>query len=137
MNPSPYQNYGAPGGMPGMPGMPPMPGMPGAPPGGPPANEPSTRDRINRAKTIARRAAQHWIVSTLILLVGGVCQAADPANPIVAENAREGALDWQLTRVRVDGDGFRSPWIEGYCSRQSERGSRWRRLFAQDPRRPG
>ena len=38
---------------------------------------------------------------------------------LAAENAREGALDWQLTRVRVDGDGFRSPWIEGYCSRQS------------------
>jgi hypothetical protein len=38
---------------------------------------------------------------------------------IARENAREGALDWQLTRVRVDQDGFRSPWIEGYCSRQS------------------
>ncbi len=40
-------------------------------------------------------------------------------GPLAAENAKEGALDWQLTRVRVDGDGFRSPWIEGYCSRQS------------------
>jgi hypothetical protein len=43
--------------------------------------------------------------------------AAD--SPIVRENQRPGATDWQLTRVRVDGDGFRSPWIEGYCSRQS------------------
>ena len=41
------------------------------------------------------------------------------ANPIVEENKKPGALDWQLTRVRVDGEGFRSPWIEGYCSRQS------------------
>ncbi len=66
-------------------------------------------------------------VAVLIMLVGvgagigigGVCQAAEQANPIVAENQHEGALDWQLTRVRVDGSGFRSPWIEGYCSRQS------------------
>ena len=40
---------------------------------------------------------------------------------IVRENARAGARDWQLTRVRVDKEGFRSPWIEGYCSRQSVR----------------
>jgi hypothetical protein len=40
-------------------------------------------------------------------------------NPVSAENKQPGALDWQLTRVRVDGAGFRSPWIEGYCSRQS------------------
>jgi hypothetical protein len=35
------------------------------------------------------------------------------------ENLKAGATDWQLTRVRPDKDGFRSPWIEGYCSRQS------------------
>ncbi|MEY4939049.1 MAG: hypothetical protein RIQ93_784, partial [Verrucomicrobiota bacterium] len=40
---------------------------------------------------------------------------------IAAENAREGSRDWQLTRVRVDRDGFRSTWIEGYCSKQSVR----------------
>lgn len=58
--------------------------------------------------------------------VTGVAAAADtdpvPAqreNPVVAENKLPGALDWQLTRVRVDGAGFRSPWIEGYCSHQS------------------
>jgi hypothetical protein len=45
--------------------------------------------------------------------------AAPPPNPVQIENARSGARDWQLTRVRVDGEGFRSPWIEGYCSRQS------------------
>ena len=42
------------------------------------------------------------------------------ANPVVRENRRPGALDWQLTRVRLDRrGGYRSPWIEGYCSRQS------------------
>ena len=44
----------------------------------------------------------------------------DQHNPIQVENAREGARDWQLTRVRLDSTkGFRSPMIEGYCSRQS------------------
>jgi len=40
-------------------------------------------------------------------------------NVIEKENQREGARDWQLTRVRLDGSQFRSPWIEGYCSKQS------------------
>lgn len=38
---------------------------------------------------------------------------------IVAENKKPGTRDWQLTRIRADKDGFRSPWIEGYCSKQS------------------
>jgi len=42
------------------------------------------------------------------------------ANPIQEENRQPGEADWQLTRVRLDNrDGFRSPWIEGYCSKQS------------------
>jgi hypothetical protein len=45
--------------------------------------------------------------------------AAAAPDLIRDENAKPGARDWQLTRVRVDKDGFRSPWIEGYCSRQS------------------
>lgn len=60
------------------------------------------------------------ICSVLLAAVGAdVGHASGRSNPIVAENQREGSLDWQLTRVRVDGDGFRSPWIEGYCSKQS------------------
>ncbi|MBC8871976.1 MAG: hypothetical protein H8E44_21305 [Planctomycetes bacterium] len=44
----------------------------------------------------------------------------DSSSLIVRENQKEGATDWQLTRVRLDrGGGFRSPWIEGYCSKQS------------------
>ena len=35
------------------------------------------------------------------------------------ENAKPGSTDWQLTRVRLDASRFRSPWIEGYCSKQS------------------
>src|SRR5262249_3260752 len=39
--------------------------------------------------------------------------------PIPEANTRLGAVDWQLTRVRPDYQGFRTPWIEGYCSKQS------------------
>jgi hypothetical protein len=39
---------------------------------------------------------------------------------IAQENALPGSTDWQLTRVRLDSStGFRSPPIEGWCSRQS------------------
>jgi len=42
------------------------------------------------------------------------------AGGIKEENAQPGAADWQLTKVRLDrAGGCRSPWIEGYCSRQS------------------
>jgi len=41
-------------------------------------------------------------------------------NPVVAENKREGTLDWQLTYTRVDPKApFRSRMIEGYVSKQS------------------
>ena len=68
-----------------------------------------------------RRAS--WIAPLLALACSPFAQADEPrADPtlISRENAREGARDWQLTRVRVDGiDGFRSPWIEGYASKQA------------------
>lgn len=41
-------------------------------------------------------------------------------NPVVRENAEEGAKDWQLTRVRLDQrGGYRASDIEGFCSAQS------------------
>lgn len=64
-----------------------------------------------------------WIKIALLLVVASPARAADPKRDptlIRRENARAGATDWQLTRVRLDGlGGFRSPWIEGYCSKQS------------------
>jgi len=43
-------------------------------------------------------------------------------NLIQQENAKPGALDWQLTRMRLDkSEGIRSSFIEGFCSRQSVR----------------
>jgi hypothetical protein len=45
---------------------------------------------------------------------------------IAQENAREGALDWQLTRVKLDkSGGFRAPAVEGYCSKQSVEVGGW------------
>jgi hypothetical protein len=41
------------------------------------------------------------------------------ATLVATENRKSGSTDWQLTRIPADRDGFRSPWIEGYCSRQS------------------
>ncbi len=59
------------------------------------------------------------------------------SNPIVAENKRPGSTDWQLTRVRVDKDGFRSPWIEGYCNRQSVKAGETLEIkVSTDPPRP-
>ena len=58
-------------------------------------------------------------------------------GPIPAENEHPGARDWQLTRVRVDQGGFRSPWIEGYCSRQSvSAGESIDILVSTDPPQP-
>src|SRR5690606_12338595 len=49
---------------------------------------------------------------------GGIADAS--SRVIRDENAKQGADDWQLTRVRLDkSDGMRSPAIEGYCSKQS------------------
>ncbi|MEQ8789957.1 MAG: hypothetical protein RIC55_26920 [Pirellulaceae bacterium] len=56
-------------------------------------------------------------------------------SPVEAENRREGARDWQLTRVRLDSrTGFRAPNIEGYCSRQSvEAGDKLDIMVSTDP----
>jgi hypothetical protein len=63
--------------------------------------------------------------------------AADrTANPVQEENLKPGATDWQLTRVRADRAGFRSPWIEGYCSKQSvQAGETIEILVSTDPPR--
>ncbi|MCB1233495.1 MAG: hypothetical protein KDM91_00305 [Verrucomicrobiae bacterium] len=46
--------------------------------------------------------------------------AAAQPSLIKTENAKAGATDWQLTRVRLNEQrGFRAPDIEGYASKQS------------------
>ncbi len=62
--------------------------------------------------------------SAALVLGEGIRDAAVAAEPdrslIRRENEKTGTLDWQLTYVRYDTPtGYRCPWIEGYCSRQS------------------
>lgn len=55
-------------------------------------------------------------------------------NPIAKENSQNGATDWQLTRVRLDDGGIRSPLIEGYCSHQSvQAGDELRVMVSTNP----
>src|SRR5690606_7946439 len=42
-------------------------------------------------------------------------------NIIIEENTRKGSQNWQLTRVRPDKSHQRTPWVEGYCNKQSIR----------------
>ncbi|MFM7835815.1 MAG: N,N-dimethylformamidase beta subunit family domain-containing protein, partial [Planctomycetaceae bacterium] len=59
---------------------------------------------------------------TVVLFVGclGLCSdSANGQNRIQRENALPGAIDWQLTRVKIVGSGCRSVPVEAYCSRQS------------------
>lgn len=72
---------------------------------------------------------RRFLKSSIGLPLLGAAGAATPSstdaaearpNLIREENARPGATDWQLTRVRLDERaGFRASDIEGYCSRQS------------------
>jgi len=61
------------------------------------------------------------IACFVFLSIGQITRGVEPSrrNVIRDENAKSGSLDWQLTRVRTDQNNIRSPWIEGYCSKQS------------------
>jgi hypothetical protein len=56
--------------------------------------------------------------SVVLFLISLTAVLAD-SEVIRDENRKEGSRDWQLTRVRADASEFRSPWVEGYCSKQS------------------
>jgi len=78
-------------------------------------------DNINRRDALKQASVLGVGMS---LLPGGINPPASmqKSNLIIEENQKEGSDDWQLTRVRPNGkDGFRSPLIEGYCSKQSVR----------------
>lgn len=76
--------------------------------------------RVPRRAFLKGTVASTMLGSAPLLAQTAYAQVSSSSAGLVQqENALEGADDWQLTRVRVDGDGFRSPWIEGYCSQQS------------------
>lgn len=63
-----------------------------------------------------------FLKASAVALAAGRGAQAEPRRQlnedwIKMENEREGASDWQLTRVRPE--GYNNPNIEGYCSRQS------------------
>ncbi len=61
-----------------------------------------------------------WLAAAGGTRIASAGEALRDATLVQRENAKPGATDWQLTRVRLDKiDGFRCPWIEGYCSQQS------------------
>ena len=83
-----------------------------------------------------RLAACLRLCAVIPLFLGLPLTAAEP-NRIQKENALPGSNDWQLTRVRVDAAGFRSPAIEGYCSRQSAKAGDQVEVFVSaNPARP-
>src|SRR3954452_13086982 len=72
--------------------------------------------------------------------LGSLTFAAEPRDRqrIKAENDREGTTDWQLTYTRVDPKTkYRSPLIEGYCSKTSVRpGEKIDVFVSTDPATP-
>src|SRR5436190_23778768 len=86
-------------------------------------NNPS---RIRRRQFV-KTAAAATVGSALAATQASAKEGAGRQPALIREeNAKEGARDWQLTRVRVQAakgglpnEAYRSPWIEGYCSKQS------------------
>ncbi len=90
----------------------------------------------------ASRTAQRAVLIFLLAAIGPAREAAGEAERdatlIRRENAREGAdrLATDPRPARRLG-GFRSPWIEGYCSRQSVKaGESIDLMVSTDPPRP-
>ena len=63
--------------------------------------------RYSLIKSIVR-----CLLTVAVLTVGSLSTFAE--NLIQKENQLPGSIDWQLTRVKVDGAGCRSWTIEGY-----------------------
>src|SRR3954469_8232902 len=81
---------------------------------------------IRRRQFIATSASAALSAALAPEAAAAASTAARSPKLIENENRREGARDWQLTRVRVDPvkgltqrEAYRSSAIEGYCSRQS------------------
>lgn len=84
-------------------------------------------------------AGRLWLAALALIFLSGLASGqvrVANTNPVRAEN-RQGGADWQLTRVRADSSGFRSPWVEGYCSKQSvEAGEPIEIFVSAKPARP-
>jgi len=76
------------------------------------------RQQITRREAI-KIGAGTGISLTFGSLPAGAHDRQVKNNKIILENQKEGTTDWQLTRVRPDEELHRTPFIEGYCSKQS------------------
>lgn len=99
-----------------------------------------TMDRRDWIKHVAAGSVAA-MASNLTSGNGAEATAASPVprgELIRRENEQPGSTDWQLTRVRLDKNlGFRSPFIEGYCSRQSVKANETIDIMVScDPVRP-
>src|SRR5437868_6473091 len=57
-------------------------------------------------------------------------QVGSKAGIVRSENQRLGTREWLLTKTRIEpATKYRSPWIEGYCSRTSVRAGESLSLF--------
>jgi hypothetical protein len=92
------------------------------------------KDNSARPSWPRRRFLASGLVAATPQSPGGASAKRD-TGLIQRENRRLGATDWQLTRVRLEKrGGVRSPWIEGYCSRQSvEAGERLQIMVSTRP----
>ncbi|MEW6303795.1 MAG: N,N-dimethylformamidase beta subunit family domain-containing protein [Verrucomicrobiota bacterium] len=94
-----------------------------------------------KSSGIERRAFLKGTAAVVGALAAGSVDAAAAtrrqSSLIKKENQKAGSPDWQLTRVRLDkAQGYRSPWIEGYCSQQSiEAGQSLRIMVSTKPAR--
>src|SRR5688572_12964524 len=89
-------------------------------------------------RTFIRNSVVSMASAYAVSQTGLAAASARRSELIARENAKPGD-DWQLTRVRLDKDvrGFRSPWIEGYCSQQSvEAGETLNVMVSTQPARP-
>ena len=71
---------------------------------------------------ITRREILKGMAGAGIAAIGGCKSEGAKSDLVREENAKPGTSDWILTNTRVDPNTrYRSPWIEGYCSRTSVR----------------
>jgi hypothetical protein len=71
---------------------------------------------------ITRREILKSMAGAGIAAIGGCTSRGAKSDLVREENAKPGTSDWILTNTRVDPNTrYRSPWIEGYCSRTSVR----------------
>jgi hypothetical protein len=85
-------------------------------------SKPLSFRRINRRKLLKLLAGASAGVGLAPLAGCGGISAARRRDAIRGENEKPGTTDWLLTNPRVDPVArYRSPWVQGYCSRNSLR----------------